>query len=95
MLDKLGYVQLFLKVLYTDSKNVKNRVLNRKVPGRNRYIDVRFKQIIENVKAKEFDIIYIKGEEIIIDSLTKPLKADKYIRFVVMLGLEVRKVLQG
>ena len=81
--------------MYTDSKNARNRVLNRKMPGRNRYIDIRFKWIIENVEAKEFDVIYIKGEEMIIDGLTKPLKGNKHIRFVVMLGLEARKVLWG
>jgi hypothetical protein len=92
MLEELGHAQPPLKVLYTDSKNARDRVLNHKVPGRNRCMDVRFKWIIESVEAQEFDVIHIRGEEMIADGLTKPLKADKHSRFVTMLGLEDRKI---
>src|SRR4051812_22490495 len=60
MMEELGYGQPPLKILYTDSKNARDRVLNRNNAGRNRCIDVRFKWIMEQVEAKEFDIIHIK-----------------------------------
>ena len=91
MMEELGHVQPTLRVLYTDSKNARDRVLNRKVPGRNRCMDIRFKWIVENVEEKEFDLIHVMGEDMIADGLTKPLKADKHARFVKMPGLEARE----
>lgn len=92
MMEELGYAQPPLKVLYTDSKNARDWILNRRMPGRNRCMDVRFKWIIEQVEGKEFEIIHIKGEDMIADGLTKLLKADKHARFVRLLGLEERIV---
>ena len=91
-MEELGYGQPPLKILYTDSKNARDRVLNRNNAGRNRCIDVRFKWIMEQVEAKEFDILHIKGEDMIADGLTKPLKADKHARFVGLLGLEEKEI---
>ena len=49
MLDDLNIDLSFEKVnriLYIDSSNAKDRVLNSNIPARNRYIDIRYKWLI-------------------------------------------------
>lgn len=96
MLDDLN-VDLGLhkvnRILYTDSSNAKNRVLNPKMPTRNRYIDIRYKWLIQEVMdRKAFTIEHLPGEEMPADGLTKPLKPDKHAKFVKLVGMVQKKV---
>ena len=40
------------------------------------------------MEGKIIDVIYIPGEEIVANGLTKPLKANKHAKFVKMVGLQ-------
>ena len=92
-MNDLGIIKSNTKyILYTDSSNIRNRALNRNIPTRNRYINIRYKWLIEQIEGKIIDVIHIPGEEIIVNGLTKPLKANKYTKFVKIIGLQQEKV---
>ena len=42
---------------------------------------------------KAFILEYLPGDEMPADSLTKPFKADKYVKFVNLVGMVQKKVL--
>ena len=95
MLNDLGIIDITdntRRILYTDSSNARDRALNKNIPARNRYIDIRYKWLIEQVERKAIEVIHISGEEMPADGLTKPLKADKHAKFVKLIGLHQKKV---
>ncbi|WPJ67452.1 hypothetical protein SMAC4_14172 [Sordaria macrospora] len=92
MLKDLGLGVNTNQILYTDSENARNRVLNVNVPARNRYIDIRYKWLIQQAEMKTINVIHLAGEDMPADGLTKALKADKHAKFVKLIGLVQQKV---
>ncbi|KAK1773015.1 hypothetical protein QBC45DRAFT_340847 [Copromyces sp. CBS 386.78] len=79
-------------ILFTDSANARERVLNPNASARNRHIDVRYKWLIEQSDKKAIKVVHIPGDEMAADGLTKPLKADKHSRFVGLVGLVTKDI---
>lgn len=79
-------------MLFTDSMNAKINVMNPLNAARTRYIDIRYKWIIDRVKKGMINVTHIPGTEMAIDGLTKPLSVEKHAHFVRMLGMEAHKV---
>ncbi|KAK1779840.1 hypothetical protein QBC45DRAFT_324964 [Copromyces sp. CBS 386.78] len=92
MLKDLGLGGNTNRVLYTDSENARNRVFNINIPARNRYIDVRYKWLVEQAEQKKLDLVHLAGDVMPADGLTKPLKADKHAKFVKLIGLVQQKI---
>ncbi|KAK2772727.1 retrotransposon hobase [Colletotrichum kahawae] len=75
-------------LLFTDSANAYSYVMNPLNQACTRYIDVRYKWIVEEVLTnKTFSLRLINGFEMTADGLTKSLKAQKHRDFVRILGL--------
>ncbi|KAK1773136.1 hypothetical protein QBC45DRAFT_340577, partial [Copromyces sp. CBS 386.78] len=74
-------------IFYTDNSNTKDRMLNLNILARNRYIDIRYKWLIQEVEKGTFTVEHLPGEEIPADGLTKVLKPDKYARFIKLIGM--------
>ncbi|KAK3348033.1 hypothetical protein B0H65DRAFT_406992, partial [Neurospora tetraspora] len=71
MLKDLGLGVNTNQILYTDSENARNRVFNVNVPARNRYIDIRYKWLIQQAEMKAINVIHLAGEDMPADGLTK------------------------
>ena len=69
-------------VVFTDSANARIHVLNPQKAARTRYIDIRYKWIIEQARDSAFEIQYVEGEEMPADGLTKGLQREKHKKFV-------------
>lgn len=69
-------------VLFTDSLNARLAVLNKNNAARTRYINIRYKWVIDRVDKGHVTIDYISISHIITDGLTKPLAYVKHDEFV-------------
>ncbi|KAL0940723.1 reverse transcriptase domain protein [Colletotrichum truncatum] len=75
-------------IMFTDSANGYDNVMNPLNEARTRHIDVRYKWIIQEVHtAKSIELRLIKGADMAADGLTKPLVAVKHKEFVRLLGM--------
>ena len=59
--------------------------------ARTRTIDIRYKWVIEQAERKLLEARHVKGIDMPVDRLTKPLQKEKHAVFVRMLGMVVRK----
>ncbi|KXX82433.1 Copia protein [Madurella mycetomatis] len=57
-----------------------------------RYIDIRYKWIIEQAQRGRLKISHIKGIEMAADGLTKPLLRENHAKFVRLLGMVAKKI---
>ena len=48
--------------------------------------------MIQEVDRKAFTIEYLPGEEMPVDGLIKPLRLDKYAKFIKLTGIVQKKV---
>ena len=74
-------------LLFTDSANALNTVLNPLNSARTRSIDIRYKWTIDQVSKGEMEARHIPGVEMVADGLTKPFGREKHSMFVKLLGL--------
>ena len=75
-------------VLFTDSRNARHTVLNPLNSARTRYIDVRYKWVIDMVRKGRFEVCHISTNEMVADGLTKGLSKEKHNAFLKMLGMK-------
>lgn len=73
ILTKLGFWQLKLLIIFIDSKNVMAIALNPLNAARTRYIDARYKWIIDRVIKGFFKILYICTDKIAVNGFIKLL----------------------
>ena len=67
----------------TDSQNAMSQVLNPLNQARTRYIDIRFKWIVQKtVDTGSFELRHVPTEKMPADGLTKPLQREKHCQFV-------------
>ena len=74
-------------VLFTDSQNARLTVLNPINQARTRYIDLRYKWVIQRTSRGDFHIIHVRTDEMVADGLTKALPRIRHAAFVKQLGL--------
>lgn len=79
-------------ILYINSNNARDNILNPNIQAQSRYIDIKYKQFIQEVDRKVFEIEYLLGDEILANGLIKPLKANKYAKFIKLLNMVQKKV---
>ncbi|KAF4464965.1 Gag-Pol poly, partial [Fusarium albosuccineum] len=82
---KLPQRQPFL--LYTDSQNARESVLNKYNQARTRHIDLRYKWIIHRTDEGYFQLEHVGTGDMIADGMTKPLMITAHEKFVRQLGL--------
>ena len=73
--------------LFADNQKVITLIKNFEHHRRTKHIDVKYHWIREAVKDEIIEFKYISTENMIADSLTKPLRAVKFNRFLKMLGM--------
>ena len=87
MLIEFGIIHQSLLLLYTDSRNVQQTVLNKLNSVRTRHIDIKYKWVIEKIDKGKFILEHVGTEDMVADGLIKLLSKEKHTQFVKMLGL--------
>ena len=90
MLTEFGKGQESPLLLYTDSQNARQTVLNKLNSARTRHIDIKYKWVIEKVEEGKFQLEHIRIDEMIVKGMIKPLGKEKHAQFVKMLSLCVK-----
>ena len=78
-------------VLFTDSQNARLTVLNPINQARTRYIDLRYKWVIQRTDRGDFEVVHIGTNDMVADGLTKALPRIRHAAFVKQLGLTTLK----
>jgi len=77
-------------VILTDSENARIYVFNPYKAVRTRCIDIRYKWIIEQARLNRVRPIYVSGDLMAADGLTKPLLREKHQIFIKLLGMALK-----
>ena len=91
ILEECGAPQLKPTILFTNSLNAYLIMMNPLNKARTWTIDIRYKWVIEQAERKLLEARHVKGIDMPVDRLTKPLQKEKHAVFVRMLGMVVRK----
>ena len=87
VLEEVKYSQQGPIMLFCDNnlaiKLSKNSVLH----GKSKHIDTRFHFLLDLTKDGTVQLVYCKSEEQIADILTKPLKAETFLKLIALLGM--------
>jgi hypothetical protein len=78
-------------VLFTDSQNARLTVLNPINQARTRYINLRYKWVIQRTDRGDFEVVHIGTNDMVADGLTKALPRIRHAAFVKQLGLTIPK----
>lgn len=70
-----------------DNKSAMALAKNPVFHGRSKHIDIKYHYIREQVNDGKIELNFCKSEDQIVDILTKPLKADLFEKFKMMLGV--------
>lgn len=76
-----------LLIFFTDLVNVRVVILNKNNSAKIRYINIRYKEVINKVDNGDFGIRHVSTDRIIADRLTKSQDRNKYELFLTLLGL--------
>ena len=87
MIKEFGLTQATPAILFTDSSNALNTVMNPYNSARTRSIDIRYKWVIDQVKNGRLSVQHLPGQDMPADGLTKPLAKVPHAQFVKLLGL--------
>ncbi|CAB0012185.1 unnamed protein product, partial [Nesidiocoris tenuis] len=64
--------------IFVDNEGARKLALNGAYQARTKHIDVRHHFVRERIQKKEIELEYIPSAEMVADSLTKPLDAEKF-----------------
>ncbi|CAA9993736.1 unnamed protein product [Nesidiocoris tenuis] len=68
--------------IFVDNEGARKLALNGAYQARTKHIDVRHHFVRERIQKKEIELEYIPSAEMVADSLTKPLDAEKFESYV-------------
>ncbi len=66
-------------MIITDSANARTNALNPLNLVRTRYLDIWYKWVIKKIEGGVFKLVYVSGEEMVVDRLTKLLTKEKHV----------------
>ena len=92
ILAECGAPQPTPTVVFTDSLNAYQMVMNPLNKARTRTIDIRYKWVAEQAQRGLLRIEHVDGMAMAADGLTKPLLREKHNNFVRLLGMASQKV---
>ncbi len=92
ILEDCGAPQPTPMVVFTDSLNAYQMVMNPLNKARTRTIDIRYKWVAEQAERGLLKIKHVDGVAMAADGLTKPLQREKHDSFVRLLGMTSKKV---
>lgn len=84
IVNKFGPIQPLPLILFRQRERP---ALNPYSPARTQCLDIQYRWIIDNVKARTVGVEHIPRTRIVADGLTKPLLRIGHARFGKMLGL--------
>jgi hypothetical protein len=87
ILDEVKYTQQGPTMLFCDNNSTIKLSKNSVLHGRSKHIDVRFHFLRDLTKEGVVELCYCKSDEQIADILTKPLKADSFMKLRALLGM--------
>jgi hypothetical protein len=87
ILDEVKYKQQGPTMLFCDNNSTIKLSKNSVLHGRSKHIDVRFHFLRDLTKEGVVELCYCKSDEQIADILTKPLKADSFMKLRALLGM--------
>ena len=81
-----------LIVLHNDSQNAITTTYNLTLHNRTKHTLLKYHYVREQIKQRLIEIIYLDTKHISADSLTKPLNNHLYLKFLRLLGLELKSI---
>jgi hypothetical protein len=87
ILEEVKYTQQGLIMLFCDNSSIIKLSKNPVLHGRSKHIDVRFHFLRDLTKEGKVELVHCRSVEQIADILTKPLKAESFMKLRALLGM--------
>jgi len=87
ILEEVKYTQQGLIMLFCDNSSTIKLSKNPVLHGRSKHIDVRFHFLRDLTKEGKVELVHCRSVEQIADILTKPLKAESFMKLRALLGM--------
>ena len=87
ILEEVKYTQQGPIMLFCDNSSTIKLSKNPVLHGRSKHIDVRFHFLRDLTKEGKVELVHCRSVEQIADILTKPLKAESFMKLRALLGM--------